>query len=112
MAWKTMDVREQRVRFVVAAARKEKPMAKLCQEFEISRPTGYLWSKRYEEAGLTRRLFCTYVWDMCRPSGAHNHTLSSPKAYALGSVIGAPPGARIWQSDILAICPGGVRARI
>lgn len=52
MAWKTMDVREQRVRFVVAAARKEKPMAKLCQEFEISRPTGYLWAKRYEEDGL------------------------------------------------------------
>ena len=52
MAWKTMDVREQRVRFVVAAARKEKPMAKLCQEFEISRPTGYLWAKRYEEGGL------------------------------------------------------------
>lgn len=52
MAWKTMDVREQRVRFVVAAARKEKPMSKLCQEFEISRPTGYLWAKRYEEDGL------------------------------------------------------------
>ena len=47
-----MDVREQRVRFVVAAARREKPLVALCREFEISRPTGYLWLKRYEKSGL------------------------------------------------------------
>ena len=52
MAWKTMDVQEQRVRFVVAAARKEKSLTALCREFEISRPTGYLWLKRYQEAGV------------------------------------------------------------
>jgi transposase InsO family protein len=52
MAWKTMDVKEQRVRFVVAAARREKPLVALCREFEISRPTGYLWLKRYEKSGL------------------------------------------------------------
>lgn len=52
MAWKTMDVREQRVRFVVAAARREKPLVALCREFEISRPTGYLWLKRYEQSGV------------------------------------------------------------
>ena len=51
MAWKTMDVREQRVRFVVAAARREKPLVALCREFEISRPTGYLWLKRTRKAG-------------------------------------------------------------
>lgn len=47
-----MDVREQRVRFVVAAARGEKSLTSLCQEFGISRPTGYLWLKRYQEAGV------------------------------------------------------------
>lgn len=52
MPWKTMDVREQRVRFVVAAIRKEKPFSALCQEFGISRPTGMLWRERYERAGL------------------------------------------------------------
>lgn len=52
MAWKTMDVQEQRVRFVIAAARKEKPLAILCREFEISRPTGYLWLGRYEKTGV------------------------------------------------------------
>ncbi len=52
MAWKKMDVQEQRVRFVVTAARREKPVAAVCREFEISRPTGYLWLKRYEESGI------------------------------------------------------------
>jgi transposase InsO family protein len=52
MAWKTMDVQEQRVRFVVTAARREKPLAAICQDFEISRPTGYLWLKRYEKSGI------------------------------------------------------------
>jgi len=47
-----MDVREQRVRFVVAAIRKEKPFSALCQEFGISRPTGMLWRERYEREGL------------------------------------------------------------
>lgn len=52
MAWKTMDVQEQRVRFAVAAARKEKSLTALCREFEISRPTGYLWLKRYKTLGV------------------------------------------------------------
>ena len=52
MAWKAMDVQEQRVRFVVAASRREKPLTLLCAEFGISRPTGWLWVKRYAEAGL------------------------------------------------------------
>jgi transposase len=52
MAWKAMDVQDQRVRFVVAASRREKPMSALCAEFGITRPTGALWVKRYTEAGL------------------------------------------------------------
>jgi transposase InsO family protein len=52
MGWKTVDVRQQRVEFVVAAVRKEKAFGRLCEEFEISRPTGYLWCKRYSSAGL------------------------------------------------------------
>jgi transposase InsO family protein len=52
MVWKTMDVKEQRVRFVVTASRREKSLAALCREFAISRPTGYMWLKRYEESGI------------------------------------------------------------
>lgn len=47
-----MDVREQRVRFVVAASRAEKPFGQLCQEFGISRPTGYGWLGRYQQHGV------------------------------------------------------------
>jgi len=47
-----MDVREQRVQFVVAAIRKEKPFGRLCQEFGVSRPSGRLWVQRYREQGI------------------------------------------------------------
>jgi transposase InsO family protein len=47
-----MDIQEQRVRFVVAAARGTQRFSSLCAEFGISRPTGYLWLRRYQELGV------------------------------------------------------------
>jgi len=47
-----MDVRQQRVEFVIAAIREEKPFGELCKEFGVSRPTGYLWLRRYRTSGL------------------------------------------------------------
>lgn len=47
-----MDVREQRVSFVVTASRGERSLTALCQEFGVSRPTGYLWLARYRAEGL------------------------------------------------------------
>jgi transposase InsO family protein len=52
MAWRAMDVQEQRVRFVVAASRHEKPFGALCLEFGISAPTGRLWIARYAAGGV------------------------------------------------------------
>src|SRR6266511_2784259 len=52
MPWKTMDVREQRVQFVVAAMRREKSLTALCEEFGVSRPTGRLWLRRYRQQGV------------------------------------------------------------
>jgi transposase InsO family protein len=52
MAWKTMDIQEQRVRFVVAATGGTQGFSSLCAEFGISRPTGYLWLRRYQELGV------------------------------------------------------------
>lgn len=51
MAWGNVDVEEQRMRFVIAANRKEKPLRHLCQEFDISAPTGYEWLRRYQAGG-------------------------------------------------------------
>jgi PRTRC genetic system protein E len=52
MAWKTMDVQQQRVRFVVEAVQKRQTFRALCEAYEISRLTGYLRLKRYREFGV------------------------------------------------------------
>ena len=52
MAWGSVDVDEQRMRFVVCASQREKTMQALCQEFQISRPTGYAWLRRYQDGGI------------------------------------------------------------
>ena len=51
MPWRTTGVREQRIQFVIRAQSKREALAPLCREFGISRPTGYLWLRRYEKAG-------------------------------------------------------------
>ena len=51
MPWKRVDVDDQRLRFVVRAVSGKESMVGLCQEFEISRPTGYKWRRRYERSG-------------------------------------------------------------
>jgi transposase InsO family protein len=52
MAWKAMEIQDQRVRFVVAVSRGDRCMSDLCREFDISRPTGYEWVKRYQASGV------------------------------------------------------------
>jgi transposase InsO family protein len=52
MAWRTSNVQEQRVKFVVMASRKERSLTELCAEFGISRPTGYSWLRRYQTDGI------------------------------------------------------------
>jgi putative transposase len=52
VAWGTVNVDEQRIRFVVSAKRGEKSMSTWCEEFAISRPTGYQWLRRYAADGI------------------------------------------------------------
>ena len=56
MIWKAVDVSEQRVKFAIRASSGQEEMKALCQEFEISRPTGYLWLKRYRECERLQEL--------------------------------------------------------
>jgi transposase InsO family protein len=51
MSWRLVGVRDQRVEFVVRASRGES-LSGLCREYAISRPTGYLWLKRFREQGV------------------------------------------------------------
>jgi len=52
MAWRSVDVQDQRIRFVVAASRQQASLGALCLEFGITRPTGRLWLKRYRDGGV------------------------------------------------------------
>jgi transposase InsO family protein len=51
MPWRESSVVEERLRFVVAASRKQERISDLCREFGISRQTGYTWLRRYAAGG-------------------------------------------------------------
>jgi len=51
MPWRLVGVRDQRVEFVVRASRGES-LSSLCREYEISRPRGYMWLRRFREQGV------------------------------------------------------------
>src|SRR5215510_4027006 len=51
MPWKSGTVMDQKIEFIIRVRAKEQTLSELCREFEISRPTGYLWKKRYEQGG-------------------------------------------------------------
>jgi len=51
MPWKASSVQDERIRFVIEASRQERPLAAICRDFGISRPTGYTWLSRYLQAG-------------------------------------------------------------
>ena len=51
MPWRRETVMDQRIEFVLRVAGRRESMSQLCREYGISRPTGYLWWKRYQEAG-------------------------------------------------------------
>jgi transposase InsO family protein len=51
MSWGGKSVRDQRVEFVIRASRGES-LSVLCREYGISRPTGYLWWRRFQQEGV------------------------------------------------------------
>jgi transposase InsO family protein len=50
MPWLETDVRDQRIRFVVAASHPTTNMTAICRAFGISRKTGYKWLGRHADA--------------------------------------------------------------
>src|SRR6266478_2162926 len=51
MPWKTSSVMEEKLRFVFEHELQERTMTELCDRYEITRQTGYMWLRRYREAG-------------------------------------------------------------
>src|SRR5260370_35297753 len=52
MPWKTSSVMEEKLRFVFEHELQERTMTELCERYEITRQTGYVWLRRYREAGV------------------------------------------------------------
>src|SRR5713226_2182742 len=52
MPWKTSSVMEEKLRFVFEHELQERCMTELCERYEITRQTGYVWLRRYREAGV------------------------------------------------------------
>lgn len=51
MPWEETNPEMQRLMFIHALAESSESMAELCRRFGISRQTGYLWKRRFEEGG-------------------------------------------------------------
>ena len=52
MAWKEVLVMEERCRFVLLAEKHQQSFTSLCEEYGISRNTGYKWVSRYQKYGF------------------------------------------------------------
>lgn len=66
MVWRISNVIDQRKYFVKEVRKREKAFSEICQEFGISRPTGYKWLERYTlqgEFGLEDRSRARHTQD-------------------------------------------------
>lgn len=52
MPWKTSSVMEEKLRFIFEYELGDRPMTELCQRYQISRETGYVWLRRYRAVGV------------------------------------------------------------
>lgn len=53
MSWKNLDLEHIRMEFVMLAKEEDVNKSELCNQFHISRKTGYKWLNRYQEHGLS-----------------------------------------------------------
>src|SRR2546425_12803632 len=68
MPWKASSVMEEKLRFVFEYESDERSMTELCQRYEITRETGYVWLRRYRAAGLVEH-----------SRAAHRHANQTPE---------------------------------
>ena len=51
MPWKTSSVMEEKLRFIFEHELGERSMTEVCERYEITRQTGYVWLQHHREAG-------------------------------------------------------------
>jgi len=52
MGWITVNIMDQRIRFITEHQNHYFSIAELCKQFSISRKTGYKWIERYKKSGF------------------------------------------------------------
>jgi len=66
MAWRITKVKDQRKQFIKNVLQYEQSFTDICEEFGISRQTGYKWLRRYKnqgESGLEDRKSSRHTQD-------------------------------------------------
>src|SRR6266446_64143 len=71
MPWKTSSVMEEKLRFVFEFELGKHTVTELCQRYEIARETGYVWLRRYHQAGAAGLVE--------RSRAAHRHRNQMPE---------------------------------
>src|SRR5258708_1575340 len=79
MAWGARDVSERRMEFAIRGSSGKEEMKALCEEFEISRPTGYRWLERYRS--------CSQMQDLAEISRRPQHSPAETPAAIQQRVI-------------------------
>jgi putative transposase len=77
MSWKEVKVEEQRLNFIISYIEGKFSLASLCQEYGISRKTGYKWLERFFEKGEEG------LKDLSRAPHSHPHELSQEVVEAI-----------------------------
>ena len=105
MPWRTESVMDQRVEFVLRAQKAEESIAGLCREYGISRPTGYLWLRRYHEVGSVNGL----AERSRRPLHSPGRTTAAVEAAVLGlrdkTAWGGPKIAKARERARVLVAP-------
>ncbi len=88
MPWAVTDVMDQRFRFILEATKPGSNLSQVCRRFGISRPTGYLWLKRYKQesfSGLIDRSRKPHRSPNRTPSEIENLVLSYHQQFGEGA---------------------------
>jgi transposase-like protein len=96
---------DQRVEYVLRAKEGEEAIAELCREYGISRPTGYLWLKRYEQVGSVKGLAERSRRPVHSPQRTTEEIESAVLAVRDKTGWGGPKIARVLERKGVVVAP-------
>lgn len=103
MPWKEADVMDRKTDFALRAVSGQVPFSQLCEEFGISRKTGYKWKKRFLQQGVDG------LHDRSRRPKSSPGELSEDVVCRIVALREAHPG---WGArklrDVMLRAPGGL----